>query len=218
MPYPTPNQPALVRLTCRRVYIPDQDEIIGILIGQLAEMCNDDYWIQAGTWTPQALAATCREALAQTDQNEACSMICDITWSVAAIIPNGWLLADGSIVLSNDYPDYAAACDPALVVSPTQVRLPNLVDRMPIGAGNIYAVNDTGGTATHTLLEAEMPAHTHVYTSPTFNIDVESVGVPDPTGVGQPQVPTQTSSTGGGQAHNNLPPYYGLKPLVRVLL
>ncbi len=217
MPYPTPDEPAIVRLTCRRIFIPDEDQIIGILIGQLAEMCSTAYWIQAGTWQVDDLVDACLDALDATNQNERCEMIGEIRWTVAFVIPDGWLLADGSIVLSDDYPDYAAAVDPALVVSPTQVRLPNLIDRVAIGSGNLYAIDDSGGEAEHQLTEAEMPNHLHVYNSPTFNIDVESVGVPDPTGVGQPAIPTNTSSTGGGQPHNNLPPFAAYKPIVRVL-
>lgn len=217
MPYPTPDEPALPRLTCRRIFVPDDDQIIGILIGQVAEFCNPAYWVQAGTWQIDDLVALALEGLDRTNQNEVCAMVGEVTWTVAFTIPEGWLLADGSIVLSDDYPDYAAACDPQLVVSPTQVRLPNLIDRFPVGTGNLYSIDDAGGEATHTLSEAEMPAHVHVYNLPTFNVDVESVGVPDPTGVGQPAIPTNTSSAGGGQAHNNLPPYYALKPIVRVL-
>lgn len=217
MPYPTPDEPSVVRLTCRRLFIPDEDQLIGILIGQLAEMCNPQYWIQSGTWQVDDLVSTCLQALNQTNQNERCEMIGEIRWTVAFVVPDGWLVADGSIVLASEYPDYAAAVDPALVVSPTEVRLPNLIDRFPVGSGNLYAIDDSGGEDEHTLNESEMPAHSHVYNQPTFNVDVESVGVPDPTGVGQPAIPTNTSTTGGGQAHNNLPPYAAYKPIVRVL-
>lgn len=217
MQYPTPDEPAIVRLTCRRIFVPDDDQIIGILIGQLAEMCNPGYWVQAGTWQVADLVNICLQGLDATNQNEGCDMIGEIRWTVAFTIPDGWLLADGSIVLSDDYPDYAAECDPALVVSPSQVRLPDLIDRLPIGSGNLYAMDESGGEAEHTLSEAEMPTHTHSYTQPTFGIDVESVGVPDPTGVGNPPVPQVTGATGGGQAHNNLPPYAAYKPIVRVL-
>lgn len=217
MPYPTPDKPANVRLTCRRIFVPDELQIISVLFGQYAEMCNEDYWVQEGTWTPEDLVQWLRLALNESDQNASCYMLCEICWYVGAIIPDGWLLADGSIVLSDDYPDYAAAVDASLVVSPTQVRLPNLVDRFAIGAGNIYPINDTGGETEHTLTTGEMPAHTHSETSYTFNIDVESAGVPDPSAIGLPTIPSQTGSAGGGNPHNNMPPYYGAKPIVRVL-
>lgn len=217
MPYPTPDKPSQVRLVCRRIFVPDQIDIISVLFGQYAEMCRDDYWIESGDWTVEDLTQWLRQGLLQSQQNEDCFMLCSVQWTVAAIIPDGWLLADGSIVDSDDYPDYAASCDSSLVVSPSQVRLPDLVDRMPVGAGNVYTVNDTGGETDHTLTAAEMPAHTHSETSYTFNIDVESAGVPDPSAIGLPTIPSQTGSAGGGGSHNNMPPYYGIKPIVKVL-
>lgn len=61
-----------------------------------------------------------------------------VIWSGAANnIPSGWKLCDGS----NNTPD--------------------LRNRFVVGAGNTYAVNATGGEATHTLTTNEMPGHTH---------------------------------------------------------
>lgn len=217
MPYPTPDEPSEVRLTCRRIFIPDQIDIISVLFGQYSEMCNESYWTEVGTWTPENLVQWLRRGLNMSNQNESCRMICEVVWTVAAIIPDGWLLADGSIVDSDDYPDYAAACDSSLVVSPSQVRLPNLVDRFAVGAGNVYTVNDTGGEEEHTLTLAEIPPHTHGYNTYTSNIDVESAGVPDPFAIGLPTIPTSTGSAGSGNAHNNMPPYYAAKPIVRVI-
>lgn len=217
MPYPTPDKPSQVRLVCRRIFVPDQIDIISVLFGQYAEMCRDNFWVESGDWTVEDLVQWLRLGLLESNQNESCYVLCSIMWFVGAIIPDGWLLADGSIVSSDDYPDYAAAVDSSLVVSPSQVRLPDLVDRFPIGAGNIYPVDDTGGETEHTLTVGEMPAHTHSYNVYSSNIDVEAAGAPDPFAVGNPQVPTVTGSTGGGAAHNNMPPYYGAKPLVRVL-
>lgn len=217
MPYPTPNKPLEVRLTCRRIFVPDDPQIISVLFGQYAEMCQDNYWVEEGTWTVEDLVQWLRLGLSESNQNEACRMICEIAWTVAATIPDGWLLADGSTVLADDYPDYYAAADSSLIVSVSEVRLPNLVDRLAIGAGNIYPVDDTGGEAEHTLTVSEIPSHNHSYSVYTSNIDVEGAGVPDPTAVGLPQIPSSTGSTGGGSPHNNMPPYYGAKPIVRVL-
>jgi len=61
-----------------------------------------------------------------------------IMWSGSvASIPSGWFLCDGS----NSTPD--------------------LRNRFIVGAGDTYAVDATGGAASVTLSEAQLPAHTH---------------------------------------------------------
>ena len=115
-------------------------------------------------------------------------------------------------------------------------------DRFVLAAGDSYAVGATGGEATHTLAEAEMPSHKHyAYGDPTsqgsnFFVGWGSDGAKDWSGA---RVTTKTwgsaeaytkeqwgeqgpnvvnqlfayqdnrtvSSTGGGAAHNNMPPY-----------
>ena len=83
----------------------------------------------------------------------------------------------------------------------------NLDGRVGIGYGASYSfVGINGGTATHTLLESEMPAHNH---------DINMVGYNLVTGNGDEyvvrstgtQVAKVTDTKGGGQPHNNMQPY-----------
>ena len=75
------------------------------------------------------------------------------------------------------------------------------------GDTDFDTVEETGGAKTHTLTEAQMPAHTHTQTAPTsasggaarFGIDTNASGAATDTNT--------TGSTGGGGAHNNMPPY-----------
>ena len=88
-----------------------------------------------------------------------------------------------------------------------------ITDRMMIGAGNLYAVASTGGEPTHTLTSGEMPAHTHPLTDVLYwPVDSGHPSVVEQAQSGGPDGPnsgyqTVTGSTGGGAAHNNMPPY-----------
>lgn len=92
----------------------------------------------------------------------------------------------------------------------------NARDKMIIGAGNLYNVDATGGEATHTLTESEMPDHTHIQNSHSHSIS----GADSGGGAKLPRLDALSSftrdtngtvatnqNTGGGAAHNNLPPY-----------
>ena len=103
--------------------------------------------------------------------------------------------------------------------------------RFLLGASSSYPVNATGGEETHKLSESEMPRHTHdgstgtgytnfmrvVNTSGTLHDANTMPGYSggtyeDVTDTGN--FPSgnhwhsfTTDTTGGGQAHNNMPPY-----------
>ena len=76
------------------------------------------------------------------------------------------------------------------------------------GDPDFDAAEDTGGAKTHTLVEAEIPAHAHLlqrYPTTTggstgFTADTSMSGTPADTTL-------STKAAGGGGAHNNLPPF-----------
>lgn len=82
--------------------------------------------------------------------------------------------------------------------------------RFPVSAGSGYSVNSTGGEATHTLTVSEMPQHNHKYginpdqAQKTGNIDSACSITNANANL------SVTTDTGGGAAHNNLPPYISI--------
>ena len=89
-------------------------------------------------------------------------------------------------------------------------------DKFLLSAGSTYTAGDTGGEANHTLTTNEIPAHTHNYAqykgsagwsgnSPQRNFikTTNTDGYSDTDNSGY----MTTISTGGGGAHNNMPPY-----------
>ena len=112
-------------------------------------------------------------------------------WSGASnAIPTGYVLCDGN----NSTPD--------------------LRDKFVVGAGNNYAVDATGGEATHTLTVDEMPSHNHAFDNGDYYWMGDSSANPDFSwnsgSIYEVSTTSSVSSQGGGQAHNNLPPYYAL--------
>lgn len=164
-----------------------------------------------------------------------------IMWSGALnAVPTGWRLCDGT----NGTPD--------------------LRDRFIVGAGSTYAVGNTGGAATVTLNESQIPGHTHVISATTSAAGGHNHTLTDPghshyvgsndslteeggansqefvrswNAGGGPKANTNTvttgislaavgdhthtvsasaATTGGGQAHENRPPYFALAYIMKV--
>ena len=116
-----------------------------------------------------------------------------------AVSTAGGFPAGGIIIWSgavNNIPSGWALCDGTN-------GTPDLRSRFVLGAGGSYSVGATGGEATHKLTISEMPSHTHSYTYWAGN------GGGNGHTYGSAYT-RNTSSTGGDQPHNNMPPYYAL--------
>ena len=135
------------------------------------------------------------------------------TMPIGAIIPyatatppTDCIACDGTVFNRVDYPDLYAALDTGLIIDADTFTTPDLRDRFVFGAGDI-AVHQTGGTQTHTLTIAEMPAHVHQI----YYITGGAAGSNSPKIQGNSPTTTPTLPTGGNQPHENMPPYYALK-------
>jgi microcystin-dependent protein len=82
----------------------------------------------------------------------------DLKTSIRTSDHDEWLLMGQTVLLADaKYPDLWSVA-PAGWKSGTTLTLPTMTDKALIGGGTIGA---SGGANTHTLLEANLPAHTH---------------------------------------------------------
>ena len=115
-----------------------------------------------------------------------------ILWSGAAdAIPSGFVLCDGNN------------------------STPNLSGRFVVGydaSNSDYDVNDTGGAENVTLTIAQIPNHKHTtsFDGHKFFPGDGSTSVSYGGAGGYPATVFSMDNTGGGQSHENRPPYYAL--------
>lgn len=161
-----------------------------------------------------------------------------VEWAGIVSVPNGYLLANNASLLRVDYPELFGSFGTAYgAVDGTHFSLPNLLDKFPVGAGSTYGPGSTGGENTHVLSVGEMPAHQHGGTTGNESaFHQHSGGVTGITplicdGVVKAASLVTSGNTGsqnafhthdfltnfqgGGAAHENRPPYFGLYPIIR---
>lgn len=134
----------------------------------------------------------------------------DGAWSTP---PAGYLLADGTCISTVTYANlYAVIGDTyatGTACGSNQFRLPGAQGRVLVQQSASETEFDTlgtkGGAKTHTLTIAQIPSHTHTYSTNTANAQFSVAGG---TGMDIRGTNNATSgSTGGGGAHNNIQPY-----------
>lgn len=92
-------------------------------------------------------------------------------------------------------------------------------DTFLLAAGDTYEAGSTGGEATHKLLDTEMPVHRHagwVGTGTGTGTTVGAQIITGPADWKEVGLFSFTHAAGGGQAHNNMPPYLAVYAWKRV--
>ena len=147
--------------------------------------------------------------------------------------PNDYLLCNGAAVSRSTYSTLFTAIGTTYGVGngSTTFNLPDLrgrviagqddmggtsADRLTNQTGGLNGdtLGATGGAETHTLTEAQIPAHTHDFPIDGNNGSVDGTIVKSSVTELNPNTKT-TTSTGGGVAHNNVQPTIILNYIIK---
>lgn len=129
------------------------------------------------------------------------------------IIPNGWLLCDGSSFSVTSYPELFDVIGITYGYDDDRnPKLPDLRGRVAVGKKDATSADDTefsslgktGGEKTHTLTIDEMPSHKHGFQA---NNDFHAQSGTDAWIFKGGRNDGFILETGGSQPHNNLQPY-----------
>ena len=142
--------------------------------------------------------------------------------------PTGWALCNGQLMaISQNTALFSLLGTQFGGNGTTNFALPNLQGSVPLNAGNgagltPRSIGETGGAQTVTLLQSQMPIHTHIALASTAG------GVDSPAGAAWSESklgktplsvyaasgannvamsPQALASVGGSLPHNNMPPY-----------
>ena len=138
--------------------------------------------------------------------------------------PKGWAWCDGQLMpLSQNTALFALLGTTYGGNGKSNFALPDLQGRAPMHPGqgpglSLHDLGETGGSETVTLLESEIPAHSHSFTAsqadalepaPGGQLFATGIGVSmyAPPGSGVTLAPNALTPAGGDQPHNNLQPY-----------
>lgn len=126
--------------------------------------------------------------------------------------PSGWMYCFGQSLSRTDYADLYDVIGTAFGNGDgsTTFNLPDFRNRFPVGAGDEYSRNTKGGEKSVTLTGNQIPSHTHRLNWVNYQRGSGSnsaMGYMSPT---DQTNYTSSGSAGGGQSHENRPPYIGI--------
>src|SRR5437016_4670409 len=134
--------------------------------------------------------------------------------------PRGWALCNGQLLPINQNQALFSLLGTTFGGDGrVNFALPNLQGRVAMGFSNNHLLGERGGEEAHTLTNAEMPLHTHLWRATSAAPTVTDPSGATLAGVGMYTgsnaintnlLPGTISTTGGSQAHQNRSPFLAL--------
>lgn len=132
--------------------------------------------------------------------------------------PKGWALCNGQLLPINQNQALFSLLGTTYGGNgQTNFALPDLRSRVPVHMGNGFTLGQRAGEEAHTLTQSEMPAHNHqamiqpanaATATPNNNFlgGIPSFGYSSNSADLTPMSPTEMTSVGGSQPHENRMP------------
>jgi microcystin-dependent protein len=215
--------PAGGAMITRRLRFPVSDVwTLAAVSGALVRLTDTDYLESIGANDPDEMAQIFYDMLEFFWGSEVSEIGVIKTRSTPENIPDNELICDGQQYTESDYPELYRAYKSERIFNAVNgtFNVPDLRDKFVIGSGGARATGKTGGAETVTLTENEMPVHAHNAGSLTIrtiqgdgNVGFavrlngsDTTTIQDTDNI----VRGVTAPMGGGQAHDNMPPYVAL--------
>lgn len=222
----TPLPPALSGSIIQRL-IEIDEALIPYVSGALAWLCDKEPFEETGALTVEDAKLLFSDML-QIYFEDARMLVpvgATMTWHTVTP-PLGWLICNGGTALKAQWPELFALWGVKYGGDTTHFTLPNFTDNSPMGAaGTLVALDAYAGAPTHTLTTPQIPSHSHAVTDPNHSHAIALRGSLGAGNVARSGSNDGTSAnfntnaqatgisiqnTGGGGAHNNLSPVFGV--------